>query len=101
MKSNYNAHSSLGSIYLAQEKYNSAAGAFSAAMKADKKKYRAAYNYAIAVESSNPEDYDTNIANWEKFINLAKNNPKAKNDVGIAREHVAELKKAKEQAALQ
>lgn len=98
---NYSAHSSLGTIYLNQQKFKSAASSFRAALKADPKKYRAAYNYAIAVESDNPEDYGTNITNWENFINLAKNNPKAKNDVATARDHVKELKDAKEQAGLQ
>lgn len=100
-QNNYSAHSSLGSIYLNQNKFKSAASSFRAAMQADSKKYRAAYNYAIAVESDNPEDYKTNIANWEKFISIAKNNPKAKTDVATARSHVKELKDALEQSELQ
>ncbi len=97
----YNAHSALGSIYLSQEKYRSAAGAFQAAMKADPGKYRAAYNYAVAAEQSNPEDFDANIANWENFIRVARKNPKASKDVAVAQDHVKELKEAKEKASLQ
>jgi len=97
----YSAHSSIGQIYLAQEKYNLAAGAFKSAMNADPNNYRAAYNYAVAVESSNPENYSSNIANWEKFIKIAKVNPKAKRDVTVAQQHVKELKDALEKSDLQ
>ena len=97
----YSAHSTIGQIYLSQEKYSSAAGAFKAAMDADPKNYRAAYNYAVAVESSNPENYSSNINNWEKFIKIAKSNPKAKRDLTVAQQHVKELKDALEKANLQ
>ncbi len=96
-----NAHSAMGAIYLSQEKYRSAAGAFKSAMQADPANYRAAFNYAVAVESSDPESYDTNIANWETFIRVGSKNPKAKSDVAVAKEHVKELKAAKEKANLQ
>lgn len=99
--SNYNALSTLGQVYLSQEKFKSASTAFKRAMKASPKKYRAAYNYAVAVESQNPENYDTNIKNWEHFISIAKNNAKAKRDVSVAREHVKDLKEASENASLQ
>ena len=70
-------------------------------MKASPKKYQAAYNYAIAVESQDPQNYDANIANWDKFISVAKKNPKAKAQVATAQNHVKKLKDAKAQAALQ
>lgn len=98
---NYNALSALGQIYLGQGDYRTAAGYFKKAMVADSKKYRAAYNYAIAVESADPENYSTNISNWEKFIRIAKNNPKAKAEVTQARDHVKELKEAQNSANLQ
>ncbi|MEW6412978.1 MAG: tetratricopeptide repeat protein [Candidatus Zixiibacteriota bacterium] len=96
-----NAHSAIGAIYLSQEKYNSAAGAFKSALNVDPNNYRAAFNYAVAVESGNPENFDANIANWENFIRIGSKNPKAKNDVAVAKEHVKELKAAKEKANLQ
>ncbi len=101
-KSNYaSAHFALGQIYLSQEKYKSAAKQFNAALKADPKNYRAAYNYAIAVQSQDPEAYDTNIAAWNKFLKVAKKNPKAKKYVSQATETIKQLKDAKEKAALQ
>ena len=92
----YNSHFALGQIFLGQEKYSTAAGSFKAAMRADSKKYRAAYNYAVAVESENQDAIDTNIENWNAFIKLAKNNPKAKNDVAVAEQHVKDLQERKE-----
>ena len=98
---NYNALSALGQIYLGQGKYRKAATNFKKAMRVNSKKYRASYNYAIAVESADPENYSVNIQNWEKFIRIAKSNPKAKKEVSQARDHVKELKEANESASLQ
>ncbi|RKX25782.1 MAG: hypothetical protein DRP45_05100, partial [Candidatus Zixiibacteriota bacterium] len=85
---NYSAHSALGLIYHQQEKFLKAATEYKAALKANPKKgFRASYNYASAMEEANPDDRDQNIANWEAFVKLAKNNPKAKNDVAIAQDH--------------
>ncbi len=95
MKDNYRANYGLGIIYLNQENFTEAAKAFKAALKAEPKGYLAAYNYAIAVESQNKDAIDQNIANWQEFIRLAKNNPKAKNDVAIAEAHVKDLKDSK------
>ena len=100
-QSNYLSHSTIGQIYLSQEKYNQAADAFKNALKADGKKYRAAYNYAVAVESSDPENYTVNIENWNNFINIAKGDQRAKNDVNVAKQHVKDLEEAKEKANLQ
>ncbi len=96
LKSNYNALSSLGSIYLGQGKFRSAATQFKAAMKASPKRgARAAYNYAIAMEQADSEDYAANIANWQNFVKLAKNNPKERDNVAIAKSHIDELEAAK------
>ncbi len=97
----YNSHFALGQVYLGQEKFKSAASAFKAALKANPKKYLASYNYAVAVESSNPENYTRSIQVWEDFIKLAKKNPKAKTSVANAQQHVKELMEAAEQADLQ
>ena len=101
IKSNYNAYSTIGQIYLSEEKYKSAASAFRSALKADPKKYRAAYNYAIAVESNDPENYAVNIKNWETFIKVGKKNPKANKDIAVAKQHVKDLKDAQEKSDLQ
>ncbi len=77
-----------------------AAAAFKAALKAKPKKYLASYNYAVAVESSNPDNYTRSIQVCEDFIKLAKKNPKAKTSVANAQQHVKELKEAAEQADL-
>ncbi len=92
----YNSHSTLGSIYLSQEKFRSAATEFRAALKAAPKRgYRAAYNYAVAMEQANQDDIDANVANWNAYIKIAKNIPKAKDGVEIARQHVKELEERK------
>ncbi len=101
LKDNYKARSALGRIYLNQEKHLEAAHQFKAALKDDPKGWRAAYNFAIAVQSNDPEDYNTNIKAWEDFIRRAKNIPKAKNQVAEAHRVLKDLKKAKEQAELQ
>ncbi len=96
LETNYNALSALGSIYLAQGKFRSAATQFKAAMKASPKRgARAAYNYAIAMEQADSDDVDANIANWQNFVKLAKNNPKERDNVAIAKSHVDELKELK------
>lgn len=98
----YLAHSTLGQIYLNKENYSKAASAFKKAMKAkSKKRYRAAYNYAIAVEYSDDKNYAVNITNWQKFIKMAKGNPNAKAEIESAQSHVKELQDAKEEAELQ
>ncbi len=65
-------------------------------MKINSKKYLAAYNYAIAVETDNPDDISTNIAAWDGFVRIAKSNPKAKTQLAEAQNHIKELKELKE-----
>lgn len=98
---NDNAHFALGQIYLSQEKYPTAASEFNRALKLDPKSWRAAYNFAVAQESGDPENYKDNIAAWEQFIQVAKKNPQANKDLNVAEAHVKELKDALEQAQLQ
>jgi protein O-GlcNAc transferase len=101
LEDNYKARSTLGQIYLNQQKYPKAAEQFKAALKVEPTAWRAAYNYAIAIQSHNPEDYDTNLKAWEDFVKLAKNIPKAKNQVDEAQRVIKDLKAAKEKAELQ
>ncbi len=102
LKPNYaSAHFALGQIYLSQEKYGKAAKAFKATLKADSRKYHAGYNYAISVQSQDPENYTGNIKVWEEFVAKFKKNPKAKKLVAGAKETIKALKEAKEQADLQ
>ncbi|MGH8015380.1 MAG: tetratricopeptide repeat protein, partial [Candidatus Zixiibacteriota bacterium] len=102
-KKNYNAYFALGQIFLSQGKYLSAANHFDQALKASPTKHLAAYNYAVAVESNEPENYTQNIEAWERFVRLAKNNPKAKAgaELAEAENHLKELKEAKKQKDLQ
>lgn len=100
-QNNYNAQFALGQIYMSQEKYQSAAGAFKAALSADKSKYLASYNYASAMEFSNPDAYAANITNWEAFVRMAKNNPKARTQVNQAQDHIKELREALRTVELQ
>jgi len=102
IKSNfYFSHSALGKIYLAQEKYQLAAGEYKKAADIDTKKYHAGYNYAIAVQSQDPENYERALQVWQEFIQKYKNNAKAKSQVASARETVKALKEATDQANLQ
>ncbi len=96
----YNAHNSLGQVYLALEKYSKAGAAFKAALKAAPQKYLAAYNYAIAVESADPDNFDGSIAVWNEFIKIGKKHAKAKTRVAEAEGHVKDLREAKEKASL-
>jgi tetratricopeptide (TPR) repeat protein len=95
LKENYRANFALGSIYLDQQNYLEAAKMFKAALKADPKGYFAAYNYASAMESANQDAIDQNITNWQEFIRIAKNNPKAKDRVAEAQDHVKQLQQSK------
>jgi tetratricopeptide (TPR) repeat protein len=95
LKSNYySAHFALGQIYLGQENFSKAASAFKAAMRSNPKKPKAAYNYAVAVESQDPENMEANIANWDKYIQLAKKDAKERNSLGVAQGHVKALQEA-------
>lgn len=102
-KKNYNSYFALGQVYLSQGKYMNAANYFDRALKSSPTKHLAAYNYAVAVESQDPEDYAKNIEAWEKFLRLAKNNPKARasNEIAEAENHVKQLKEALKQKNLQ
>lgn len=91
---NYSANFALGQIYLQKEDYESAAKSFKAALTADPKGFKAAMNYAIAVETKNPDNYAANIGNWQEFLRVAGSNPKAKEDVATAQSHLKELKDA-------
>ncbi len=92
---NYPAHFALGNIYLQSEDYANASKQYKAALEDDPKAFRAAYNYAISAEQLDPNNIDANLANWQEYIRLAKNQPKAKDDVAVATQHVKELEAAK------
>jgi cytochrome c-type biogenesis protein CcmH/NrfG len=99
-KKNYNAYFALGQINLGQGKYMSAANFFDQALKASPQNYLAAYNYAVSVESHEPENYGQNIEVWEKFVRMAKSNPKARREIGEAENHLKELREAHRQKEL-
>ncbi len=101
LENNSKARSALGQIYLNQQKYAKAAEQFKAALNVEPTAWRAAYNYAIAIQSYNPEDYDTILKAWEDFVKRAKNIPKAKDQVAEAQRVMKDLKEAKEKAGLQ
>ena len=98
----YLAHSTLGGIYASDDKNTAAAAAYKKAMNTTyKKRYNAAYNYAVQIETADPENYKVNIANWQKFIKMAKGKPNAKNQLATATGHVKELQEALEESKLQ
>ena len=60
--------------------------------------YRAHYNLAISYETEyqdDPEKIDQVIAYWNKFLKVAKGNPKAKSLVDGIQSHVTDLKDLK------
>jgi len=96
----YNAHFSLGSIYLSQEKYADAASAFKAALRADQSQAKAAYNYAVAMESQDQDAVDENIANWQSYVKLARKDPKKNDDeLAQAEQHIKDLQAKKQGVA--
>ncbi|MBK7141104.1 MAG: tetratricopeptide repeat protein [bacterium] len=92
---NAQAHFAIGNLHLQAEKYALAAEQFKSALQDDPKNYKAAYNYAFATETLNPDSIDVHLTNWQEYIRLAKNQPKAQDDVAIATQHVKELQAAK------
>lgn len=85
----------LGKIYAKKENYTLAIDYYKQAMKVKPKDYKTAYNLAIAVQSKDPEDYDTIIAQWDKFVKLARKIPKAKKYMANAENLLKQLREAK------
>jgi superkiller protein 3 len=92
---NYQAYFALGQIYQAQEKFDLAASSYKKAHGANPKKHLAMYNYAIAIESANPDNFDKRISAWEEFVRIAKNDPLARKDLAFAEDHLKELRDGK------
>ena len=61
---------------------------FKKAMKLKPKHYRCSRKLAIAVQSSDPENYDAAIEAWNKFIAVARKNTDAR-----AKKYIAEAEK--------
>lgn len=95
---NYRANFAIGQIYLQQEKFDQAGKYFKAALTSDPKGYRAAYNYAVAMETLKQDAVAQNITNWQEFVRIARNIPQAKQDVAIAQSHIKDLQDAKAKA---
>ncbi len=85
----------LANIYLQQERFSQAIKHFKKALSLKPKHYLTAYNLAIAVESNDPEDFDSSIAAWKKFLKIARKNPKAKKYVESTEKHIKDLEDAK------
>ena len=95
------AHKAMGQIYLSQEKFSSAVKAYRNTVKYNFKDYLSYYNLAIAIESNNPDDLDTNIAAWKKALKMARKDPRGKSMVTNAESHIEELEKQKANKGLQ
>lgn len=98
----YHSLSTLGQIYANDNNQAKAAASYKKAMNTKyKKRYNAAFNYAIAIETSDPENYAANIDNWKNFVKMAKGKTSAKDQVASAKAHIKELEDAAESAKLQ
>ncbi|MCK5126481.1 MAG: tetratricopeptide repeat protein [candidate division Zixibacteria bacterium] len=85
----------MGKIYSKKENFSKAVSYYKKALKAKPKDYKTAYNLAISVQSIDPEDYDACIAQWQKFLKLARKVPKAKKYIASTEELIKSLKEAK------
>jgi tetratricopeptide (TPR) repeat protein len=94
-KDYFNSYNSLGQIYQAQENYPEALKMFEKVVTLRPDNYLAHYNLAIAFEHINPDKVDQVIANWNKFLKAAKNNPKAQKLIPATEEHLKELEAQK------
>ena len=92
---NFESHYNLANIYQQQQNFSRAQKHFESALSLKPKHYLSAYNLAIAIESSDPENYDANIAAWEKFLAIARKNPKASKYIESTEQHIKDLKDAK------
>jgi cytochrome c-type biogenesis protein CcmH/NrfG len=50
---------------------------------------------AIAVESGDPENYETSIVAWERFLKVAGKDAKARDLVASTEKHLTDLRSAK------
>ncbi len=85
----------LGRAYVKKENYTQGISYFRQALKIKPKDYKTAYNLAIAVQSANPDNYDTVISQWESFVKMASKNPRAKTQVKNANAVLKQLREAK------
>jgi superkiller protein 3 len=94
----FNSYSTLGQIYQSQEKHRQAYQMFQQAVKVKPDNYRAHYNLAISYETVYQDDkdkIDQVIAYWEKFLKVAKTNPKAKELIPSTQSHIEDLRELK------
>jgi len=93
----FESMSSLAGIYVSLERYSKAIDAYEKALKLKPKDYLAAYNLAIAVQSSNPENYDAAIGAWQRFLGVARKNTdsRAKKLIDQAESLIEKLEEAK------
>lgn len=100
-KKNYSqAHRAKAGIYLKQEKFSKAIAAYRTGIKYSAKDYRALYNLAIALQSSDPDNLDQAIAAWKRFLKIGKNIPKAKDMAATAKQQIKDLQKQKTNRAM-
>jgi superkiller protein 3 len=85
----------LANIYREQESFSRAIEQYESALKIRPKHWRCAYNLAVAVQSNDPEGYEASIAIWEKFLKLARKNPKARKYISTTEKLIKDLKEAK------
>ncbi|MDD4050812.1 MAG: tetratricopeptide repeat protein [candidate division Zixibacteria bacterium] len=84
----------LGNIYLGKADWSNARTQYEKGMQLKSKDYRCANNLALVIEQGNPGKTAMAIEAWEKFLTVAKKNPKAAELVSKAEEHLKQLKEA-------
>jgi tetratricopeptide (TPR) repeat protein len=91
----YESLNGLAGIHLTQQRYSQAIKYYKQALKVKPKNYRCARNLAIAVQSSDPENYDAIIAAWQDFLKIARRNTAASKYVKQAEQLINDLEEAK------
>lgn len=98
----FNAYNSLGQVYLSQEKYQQAFNMFKKAVDLKPSNFRALYNMAISYHTLSSDDdtgdinnIDNVIVYWDKFLKVARKNPKASSLVPTAESTLKDLRDLK------
>ena len=90
------AHINLGNLYIAQEKFGPAIGAFKAALAADKNMIKA--HYALAGAYQGNQNFEAALTSYKEFVRLAEGKAAMKTLVTNAKSLITQIEAHLEQA---